>query len=122
MTHPRDITVTVPCNGCTLCCHNDAVRLYPDEVDRYDTEPHWLNPSLRMLAHQANGDCIYLGADGCTIHDRRPRLCRTMDCRTFARMPYTRVRKFPKPSRMIAVWRRGRDLLASTTPPTRIAR
>ncbi len=31
----------VPCGGCTLCCHNDAVRLLPsDDPSQYQTEPH----------------------------------------------------------------------------------
>jgi hypothetical protein len=27
------------------------------------------------------GECIYLGQDGCTIHDRAPAICRAFDCR-----------------------------------------
>jgi hypothetical protein len=27
------------------------------------------------------GECIYLGRDGCTIHDRAPAICRAFDCR-----------------------------------------
>jgi hypothetical protein len=34
-----------------------------------------------LLATEANGQCVYLGAAGCTIYDRRPVLCRTFDCR-----------------------------------------
>jgi Fe-S-cluster containining protein len=35
-----------------------------------------------QLAHRANGDCVYLGDNGCTIHDRAPTVCRLFDCRT----------------------------------------
>jgi hypothetical protein len=34
-----------------------------------------------LLATEANGQCVYLGAAGCTIYDRRPVLCRSFDCR-----------------------------------------
>ena len=61
----------VPCNGCTLCCQGDAVRLQPeDSVTEYRTEPHPYIPGARMLAHKPNGECIYLDERGCSIHDR----------------------------------------------------
>jgi len=34
------------------------------------------------LARTPSGACVYLGALGCTIYDRRPLLCRSFDCRT----------------------------------------
>lgn len=30
------------------------------------------------------GNCVYLGEGGCTIHDRAPVICRVFDCRRFA--------------------------------------
>lgn len=36
---------------------------------------------MAYLKHRKNGDCIYLGRDGCTIRERRPHLCRIFDCR-----------------------------------------
>ena len=36
---------------------------------------------LYLLATEANGQCVYLGASGCTIYERRPLLCRSFDCR-----------------------------------------
>jgi hypothetical protein len=36
-----------------------------------------------LLATEANGQCVYLGASGCTIYDRRPLLCRSFDCREY---------------------------------------
>ena len=41
----------------------------------------------RVVADQAfleteeDGRCVYLGAAGCTIYERRPLLCRSFDCR-----------------------------------------
>lgn len=104
----------VPCNGCTLCCHGDAVRILPHEdAGRWRTEPHQSAPGARMLAHKANGDCVYLGASGCTIHDSKPQLCREMDCRHIAQnITWTQARKLDAAGQLsFDVWRRGRDLL-----------
>lgn len=106
---PKDIYV--PCDGCTRCCKRDAVRLLPgDPVKKYKVEPH---PKLKgqwMLAHRPNGDCWYLGRSGCTIHDRRPHLCREMDCRNIARA-YT----LGEAHRLglLVVWDRGWELIRS---------
>ncbi len=101
----------VPCNGCTACCVNDAVRLLPgDDVGGYLTEPHPWMSGERVLAHKDNGECVYLGNGGCTIHARRPRMCRTMDCRNIARgITFEDAREL----RIVRVWRRGRELLAA---------
>jgi Fe-S-cluster containining protein len=54
-------TVFVPCNGCTLCCKGDAIRLTEeDNPEEYSTEPHPYISGALVLAHKPNGDCIYL--------------------------------------------------------------
>lgn len=104
----------VPCAGCTLCCQGDAVRLLPgDDPAKYRTEPHPRVPGALMLAHKPNGDCLYLGDGGCTIHPSRPLMCRRMDCRNIAAaISWTRARKMDATGALrMAVWRRGKDLL-----------
>lgn len=75
------------CNGCRVCCQKDAIPLRADlgdDLDAYRTEEAQ-NPqtgeTVVILAHAANGDCVYLGTDGCTIYARRPAACRAFDCR-----------------------------------------
>lgn len=77
----------VPCNGCTACCRGDLIILHPEHGDQpadYLTE-EVTNPltgkSAIALRKAGNGNCIYLGDAGCTIHDRAPKICRTFDCR-----------------------------------------
>lgn len=77
----------VPCNGCTLCCQNDLLILHPemgDDPNAYETmrcvNPITGKPAL-ALAHKKEGGCIYLGDNGCTIHDKAPAICREFDCR-----------------------------------------
>ena len=78
----------VPCNGCTECCKsNQGLFLHPEQGDEVESYRHRVvrdratgNPVF-LLATEANGQCVYLGASGCTIYDHRPLLCRSFDCR-----------------------------------------
>ena len=106
----------VPCNGCTRCCHGDAVRiLQHEDASRWLTEPHDWMPGARMLAHKPNGDYVYLGERGCTRQDDKPQMCREMDCRLIAKsVTWTQARKLAQSGRMrIEIWLRGRELLRS---------
>jgi hypothetical protein len=102
--------MSVPCNGCRLCCINDLVRILPHEdASQWRTQPHPLRKYALMLAHKADGTCVYLGESGCTIHDQpRPQQCVDMDCRNIAaRMSWTQARR----AGVIRVWRRGKELI-----------
>lgn len=85
-TAPKDAR-DVPCGSCHRCCQgHNAIMLLEDEGDNlenYDYEIKTLAPGLTgpVLKEKSNGDCIYLGEDGCTIHDRAPKVCRVFDCR-----------------------------------------
>ena len=77
----------VPCNGCQACCKLERVILSPENGD--DPELYLTVPTKKgndgpvewMLAHQVNGDCIYLDKHGCSIHGKAPWACRQFDCR-----------------------------------------
>ncbi len=99
----------VLCNGCTLCCHNDAIRILPgDDVSLYQVVPHERLPNTHlMLDHKANGDCIYLGDTGCMIHGHKPRMCREMDCRNLARAI---GKKQAKRDGILQIWNKGRTM------------
>lgn len=79
----------VNCDGCTRCCQGfQQIMLQPeDNPDRYHTTPSVCaltgNPGL-MVQQKPNGDCIYLGTDGCTIYSDAPAICRKFDCRAMA--------------------------------------
>ena len=50
-----------------------------------------------MLQHKPDGSCIYLGESGCTIHDRRPVICRELDCREIVqRIPRAQLRRLER--------------------------
>lgn len=80
----------VPCNGCTVCCRNELLFLHPEMGDNsadYETQPA-INPftgRIGLALKHRNGNCVYLGPSGCTIHDRAPAICREFDCRKLLR-------------------------------------
>ena len=104
----------VPCNGCTLCCQGDAIRLTEnDNPENYLTEPHPYIQGALMIAHKENGDCIYLNEHGCSIHDHAPDLCRSADCRSIAlKYDFSTAMQLHNMKRIdIRVWDKGKDLL-----------
>jgi uncharacterized protein len=77
---------SVPCGSCQLCCKSEVLALLPDEGDVVSQYEHELIDipnmgTVPVLKHKPNGDCVYLGDKGCTIHDRAPFICRIFDCR-----------------------------------------
>lgn len=84
-----------------------------DPPGHYQSEPHPYLRGARMLAHQADGRCIYLGRGGCTIHATKPYMCRTMDCRLVAqKYSFAEARSLAKANKItLKVWRAGKDRL-----------
>ena len=111
----------VPCNGCTLCCQGDAVRLETEDLgEGYHTEPHPYIAGAVMIAHKPNGECVYLDERGCTIHNTAPSLCRTADCRGIAaRLNFETAKALHAMGRIdIRVWDQGRKLLEAMAMET----
>src|SRR3990167_3779579 len=97
----------VPCDGCTRCCHGDAVRILPTEdIHKWETQPHAIFKGALMLAHKSNGDCVYLDGGGCSIQDDKPQQCIEFDCRVLAKkITWTQARKLDAGGRLkIGVW------------------
>jgi Fe-S-cluster containining protein len=91
--------VTVACGSCRLCCRNQDVSLslqHGDDPRIYETVIK-AGPGgevVHYLKRQPNGDCIYLGAQGCTIWPNHPVLCRIFDCaQLYERVPAEEQRK-----------------------------
>ena len=88
-TTPAHIT-TVNCDGCTECCRSgQGLVLHPEHGDEVDSYEHRVaghrddGSPVFVLATSDKGACVYLGARGCTIYERRPVLCRSFDCRKY---------------------------------------
>jgi len=72
------------CGDCTLCCRGEQelITVQPERGDnhrRYKTDVH--PNGKRTLRRDSGGYCIYLGRSGCTIHSKKPIMCRQYDCR-----------------------------------------
>jgi len=84
-----EIVSDVVCNGCRACCQGEVLILHPEMGDKpweylCRTMRNPLTGNLDFaLAQQDNGDCVYLGPDGCTNYANRPAICREFDCRKF---------------------------------------
>ncbi len=85
---PSSALTEVPCNGCTRCCQSSQLLLlHPeqgDDVNSYHSRSFTdatSGKTVFALAADRDGRCLYLGASGCTIYERRPFLCRSFDCR-----------------------------------------
>ena len=92
----------------------DAVRLLAgDDLSQYQTEPHPYMAGALMLAHKANGDCVYLGDGGCTRQADKPQQCHEMDCRLIAQaMTKSQAKQLHARNAMkIEIWRRGHELM-----------
>ena len=80
----------VPCGNCHHCCRREIVPILPEEGDDPSRYAHTIIVSpgqdpVAILKHKPNGDCVYLGTNGCTIHGQAPFICRTFDCRQWYR-------------------------------------
>lgn len=78
----------VPCGGCSACCHYAGI---PVDMKRDKGRLlHLLTERTRdgdlVLQQRADGACIHLGKQGCTVYEHRPAVCRSFDCRAFAAM------------------------------------
>lgn len=104
----------VPCGTCTLCCRNTWVILVPemgDDPAQYQTVAI---EGQSFLARTSDRACVYLGAAGCTIHDRAPYMCRAFDCREqYAQYNRQQRRELVKRGEIDGrVFKRGFELLA----------
>lgn len=76
------LEVQVPCDGCDKCCRGPyAVHVMKHERKKYD-QVTWNQDDQTWEIPRVDGECVYLGKEGCTIHKDRPYVCRMFDCRT----------------------------------------
>lgn len=107
----------VPCNGCTLCCKGPGrVVLHPgldDDITRYGTDIELIPDVGYALVKNKDNSCVYLVDDGdgkghCGVWPNAPGVCRSFDCRDFARSKWQTLLD---PSLRNPVMAKGRELL-----------
>ena len=77
-----------PGGACTACCHYPGIVV--DEKRDRKRLAHLVterSPDGELvLQRRSDGACVHLGAQGCTVYEQRPAVCRAFDCRIFAAM------------------------------------
>ena len=81
----RESAFGYACGGCGRCCQGKTIPLNPYEVARIaahqgisttEALARFTSDIGASLRSRENGDCVFLGAIGCTIHASRPLACR----------------------------------------------
>lgn len=104
------ITQHVPCNGCDECCRGELIFIHPELGDKASQYKTKVVNGRYALQHQDNDDCVYLiRGKGCSIYERRPAVCRELDCARWLNIPnvHELVSKgLIKPSQLAAAYKR----------------
>lgn len=79
---PQPRIAKVDCGACRKCCKNSLILLQGDESP-VAYQCYEFQPGVYALNQKANGECVYLGPQGCTIWGRHPVVCRVFDCAAF---------------------------------------
>lgn len=86
----RDTPFRFTCGRCCRCCHNQRIRLNPYEVLRLarnrgvstgaiiamGTVEAGTILQFSILPGERESTCVFLGDDGCAVHEDRPLACR----------------------------------------------
>jgi Fe-S-cluster containining protein len=75
---PQPHTTKVDCGTCRACCSHTIVLPLEGDDPSLDWVPN--HEGITVLNKRENGDCVYLGPQGCTIWGRHPKICRVFDC------------------------------------------
>ena len=74
---------TFKCSRCGMCCqHYNLVELFDEDIEKVLSlgfEPEHFIQHKSGAAHirrSENGDCIFFKDKGCTIHEKKPFICR----------------------------------------------
>ncbi len=81
----RQSPYSFKCQRCKACCNNKRLIVSPFEraqlaaylgLSEKQFEGECLDPKSGEVRVKENGDCLFLGPDGCRIHPVRPQVCR----------------------------------------------
>lgn len=73
------------CQCCNKCCHNKLIQVNPYELlhiaqclclSTTEVLDQFVQMELPYLKQKPDGSCIFLGVNGCQIHEHRPGVCR----------------------------------------------
>ena len=72
---------SVPCGGCTLCCRSgELITLHADDEPPPGGYQTMEVDGFGEVLAQVGGVCVYVTADGCSIHRWAPLVCKAFSC------------------------------------------
>lgn len=84
------------CSNCTACCTYLRIESQPGYTTRYDNGED--------VAKPAGERCRFLSAEGCSIYDVRPQVCRKFACDWLqGRKGLDRTKDFPPTKRIFSI-------------------
>ena len=97
----RDQAFGYECRRCLKCCRHKRIQLNPYEVARMARAQGLSTTAFRTrfthnqggveLLQAEDGDCVFLGPDGCTVHPDRPLVCRLYPLGRFVSFDRTEI-------------------------------
>lgn len=87
------------CNRCNRCCRDKRIQVNPYEVARLARNrgvstgtliDRFIDPEQMALRQREDGTCVFLGNEGCTVHEDRPLVCRLYPLGRVVRGPQER--------------------------------
>ena len=73
------------CQRCSACCSNKTIKIEPSEILRLSRNfkinakeflETYCEGESAILKNKADGTCIFLDSNGCSVHLDRPLVCR----------------------------------------------
>jgi uncharacterized protein len=83
--YTRDSAFSYTCHACNRCCYDKIIHLNPYEVTRLAQNrglgtseflTQYTDAAGTALKRAEEGACVFLTAEGCTVHADRPLVCR----------------------------------------------
>src|SRR5579863_6074070 len=84
--HLRTEAFGYACGRCRRCCQSNLIQVDPYEIARLALRFGQTTAQARLawtdegagnyLKREADGSCVFLGPEGCTVYEDRPLVCR----------------------------------------------
>lgn len=81
----RETPFAFTCKRCLACCHNKKIQVNPYEIARLSRNRGlstaqfldlYMAEERTYLKWDERGNCVFLNAQGCSVHEDRPLVCR----------------------------------------------
>lgn len=71
----------VPCGECYICCRGWSIEL-DESIGEHEKYESQIDNGIVVVKKASDGFCVYLVSGKCSIHNDKPKVCSSFDCRT----------------------------------------